>query len=72
MEYCPGQELFKHIEEIEKFTEAEAAKIVYKIIEALNHIHSLGIVHRDLKPENIMIDDNGDPKILDFGLSKNT
>jgi len=72
MEYCSGQELFKHIEQKVKFTEQEAASIIYKIIEALNHIHSLGIVHRDLKPENIMIDDEGNPKLLDFGLSKNT
>mmetsp|Transcript_21804 Transcript_21804/g.33721 ORF Transcript_21804/g.33721 Transcript_21804/m.33721 type:complete len:91 (+) Transcript_21804:303-575(+) len=50
MEYCPGQELFKHIEETGKFTEKEAASIVYKVIEALNHIHAQGIVHRDLKP----------------------
>ena len=34
-------------------------------------MHSLGIVHRDLKPENIIVDDEI-PKIIDFGLSKDT
>ena len=38
----------------------------------MNHIHAAGVVHRDLKPENIMIDNDGDPRVIDFGLSKDT
>jgi p70 ribosomal S6 kinase len=53
-------------------TEQEAADTMYKIIEALTHIHSCGIAHRDLKPENIMIDKDGHPKVIDFGLSRDT
>lgn len=45
---------------------------MYEVIEALAHIHSVGIAHRDLKPENIMINEAGDPKVIDFGLSKDT
>ena len=37
---------------------------------ALKHLHSKRIVYRDLKPENIVIDQNGYPKLADFGLSK--
>lgn len=54
------------------FTEKKAAKIIFKIIEGLNHIHNVNVVHRDLKPENIIIDDNDSPKIIDFGLSTDT
>lgn len=72
MEYCPGKVLMSRLEEQGTFTEYDAAKAIYKIMEGLNHIHNVSVVHRDLKPENIIIDDNGDPKIIDFGLSKDT
>lgn len=35
-------------------------------------MHSNNIVHRDVKPENIMISEAGDPKIIDFGFSRDT
>ena len=54
------------------YSELEAARMIHKIIEGLNHIHSVHVVHRDLKPDNIIVDDNGDPKIIDFGLSTDT
>ena len=55
-----------------KYTEREGAQMIYKIIEGLNHIHASHVIHRDLKPDNIMIDEKGDPKIIDFGLSRDT
>jgi len=58
------------METIGVYREKVAAKLIYTILEAINHIHSNGVVHRDLKPENIMLDENNLPKIIDFGLSK--
>lgn len=72
MEYCEGQEMFLYLEEKEQFSESDAANTMYKVLEGLNHVHSIGVVHRDLKPENIMMDAKGEPRIIDFGLSKNT
>ncbi len=46
-------------------------RTVETIAGAMHEVHELGIVHRDLKPGNIMIQPDGDPVILDFGLAVN-
>jgi tetratricopeptide (TPR) repeat protein len=46
--------------------------LMVKICEAVHHAHQRGVIHRDLKPGNIVVDESGQPKILDFGVSRVT
>lgn len=73
MELVTGGELFDDIVRRGKYTESDAAKIVQKILLAIDYLHGMGIAHRDLKPENLLLSDkskNGKVMISDFGLSK--
>ena len=46
--------------------------LMVKICQAVNHAHLRGLIHRDLKPGNILVDETGQPKVLDFGVARLT
>ena len=54
----------------QQLTNHEAAEVCQKIAEALHHAHQQGVIHRDLKPANIMMDVEGEPHLMDFGLAR--
>src|SRR5438105_2848505 len=71
MEYIQGHTLRALIEEHapHPLPVAEAIRITLQICEALVYCHEHGVFHRDIKPENIMMQENGDIKIIDFGIA---
>lgn len=68
MEYVKGGELFAKVAR-GRLREEVARKYFQQLISAVDFCHSRGVSHRDLKPENLLLDENGDLKISDFGLS---
>ncbi|CDP17892.1 unnamed protein product [Coffea canephora] len=68
MEYIKGGELFTKVAR-GRLKEDVARKYFQQLISAVDFCHSRGVVHRDLKPENLLLDENGELKVSDFGLS---
>jgi eukaryotic-like serine/threonine-protein kinase len=71
VEYIKGQTLRSVLEEHapNPLPVAEAIRITLQICDALEYCHEQGIFHRDIKPENIMMQEDGDIKIIDFGIA---
>ncbi|XP_068641017.1 CBL-interacting serine/threonine-protein kinase 11-like [Aristolochia californica] len=68
MEYVKGGELFAKVAK-GRLPEDVSRRHFQQLISTVGYCHSRGVYHRDLKPENLLIDENGDLKVSDFGLS---
>ncbi len=68
MRHVTGQSLADIIEQGE-LTQNEVIDLSTQICEGLHEAHSAGVLHRDIKPSNIIVDTNGRPILLDFGLA---
>ena len=68
-EYCSKGDLLNFMIENRVFEEEEACKIFQQVLSSLEYLHNNYISHRDIKPENILLNEYGDAKLSDFGLS---
>lgn len=69
LEYVNGGELFDRIATKGKLSEAAARKLFQQLVDGVSYCHDKGVYHRDLKLENVLVDEKGNIKISDFGLS---
>ena len=83
MEYCGKKQLLNWCMEKVKFVpnqqlvdsngflpESIIKKAILDVAAGLDFMHKRGVLHRDVKPQNILIDDSGQAKLVDFGVSK--
>jgi serine/threonine protein kinase len=69
MEYIHGLSLYEHVQS--RALDARGKVDLFrKICDGVAYAHQHGVIHRDLKPSNILVDERGEPRIVDFGLAK--
>jgi serine/threonine protein kinase/tetratricopeptide (TPR) repeat protein len=70
MAYVEGQQLGEVLRACRPMPQRRAAEIVLALARGLEEAHRRGVVHRDLKPSNVMINQRGEPVVMDFGLAR--
>jgi tetratricopeptide (TPR) repeat protein len=71
MELVRGESLLEYAD-LHQLNVRQQLELMARVCEAVHHAHQRGIIHRDLKPGNILVNESGQPKILDFGIARAT
>ncbi len=69
MEHVPGLTLDQFVGQYRP-SQRQAARLVDELAQAVAYLHHRGIVHQDIKPQNVLIDDQGRPRLIDFGMAR--
>lgn len=68
-EYVEGNSLAEHLREAGGLPPPSAIEAMLQILDAVEYAHRHGIIHRDLKPSNILLNADGVPRVMDFGIA---
>jgi serine/threonine protein kinase len=71
MEFVHGAPL-RDYAEAQHLNTRQRLELMARVCDAVEHAHQRGVIHRDLKPGNILVEETGQPKILDFGVARAT
>ena len=70
MELLHGETLETRITRLGKLGPEDVDRILWPLLDGLEQVHNAGFLHRDIKPANILLDDAGNPTLIDFGASR--
>lgn len=70
MNFVAGESLSDLIQRVGALPEPQVLAWANALLDALTYCHSRGVIHRDIKPQNVIIQPNGQPVLVDFGLVK--
>lgn len=70
MEFVPDAESITRYAKSMRLGLPDLLRLFMRVCEAVHHGHQRGVIHRDLKPDNILVDAQGDPKVIDFGVAR--
>ncbi len=69
MELVEGVDIRTHCER-HGLERAARIELLARVADAVQYAHERGVIHRDIKPDNVLVDANGNPRILDFGIAR--
>jgi serine/threonine protein kinase len=70
MELATGETLGARLQRQGRLGATEVERILRALLDGLEKVHAANFIHRDIKPDNILLDDEGQPTLIDFGAAR--